>query len=309
MTGLSIVVPVYKSGPGLRELHTRIVAALDSLTADWELILIDDASNDGTFSKMQDLRNLDPRVKTIRFAKNMGQHHATLCGLQKSKGNVVVTIDDDLQHRPEDIPKLLHKLEEGFDLVIGKISNTKKHHGLRNFGSRLVQKMTERVVGKPPHLGLTSFRAMSRRAADSIATYRGTQTYLPALMFGSVPPDLIANVDIEHAERAYGSSNYTPAKLIGLASFLLINHSYIPLRAVTAWGIMLSIASFLYALWILAHALIFGSSAIGWPSLAVLVAFLSGNILLCMGILGEYIGRLVEESAHSRQFPILEDES
>jgi len=308
MKQLSVVIPVYKSGSGLLELYRRLSAALNVMEADWEIILIDDASNDGTFAHMLDIRKMDRRVKALRFARNMGQHHATLCGLKKSKGDIVVTLDDDLQHRPEDIIRLIKKVEEGFDLVIGSISNSKKHNGLRNLGSRIVQRLAERIVGKPPNLSLTSFRAMSRRAADAVASYTGTQTYLPALMFGSIPADRIANVNIEHEARAYGSSNYTLRRLVKLASFLLINHSYIPLRAVTIWGFILSAASFLYALWIFAHALIFGSAATGWSSLAVIVSFLSGNILLCVGILGEYIGRLVEENANSRQFPILEDE-
>jgi hypothetical protein len=126
-------------------------------------------------------------------------------------------------------------------------------------------------------------------------------------MLNAVPPDRIANVTVAHCERAQGRSTYTLAKLIKLASYLLVNHSYLPLRFVTGWGFLLSALSLLYAAWVLVKALLFGFVVSGWPSLAILIAFLSGNILMCMGILGEYVGRLVEENSRARQFPIFEE--
>jgi len=280
---------------------------LDDISENWEIILVDDASNDDTFARMLSLREKDARVKLVRFARNMGQHHATLCGLQRASGDIVYTLDDDLQTPPEEMPKLLSAINKGYDLVIGRIGGDKKHSTARNFASNLVQWLVTLILGKPKSLALTSFRCMTRRALVGISSFSGAHPYMPALMLNAVPVDRITNVTVAHEHSARGGSTYTLSKLVKLASYLLINHSYLPLRFVTAWGFLLSALSLLFAVWVLLKALFFGSEVSGWPSLAIMVAFLSGNILMCMGILGEYVGRLVEENSRARQFPIFEE--
>jgi hypothetical protein len=173
--------------------------------------------------------------------------------------------------------------------------------------SGLVQRLIERILGKPRDLSLSSYRCMSRRAARGISAYSGAQAYLPALMFGAVPLDRICNIDVSHHARADGKSQYTLRKLLKLSSYLVVNHSSLPLRFVTAWGIVLSVASLAYALYIVVGVLLNGSSVTGWPTLVVLVSFMSGNILMCIGILGEYVGRMVSESARSGQSPVFEE--
>ena len=304
---ISVVVPTYRSKDSLPELRRRLGAALDAITPDWEVILVDDASNDGTYAVMETLHEADPRFRLIRFARNRGQHQATLCGLQRASGRYVVTLDDDLQNPPEEIPRFLAKLEEGYDLVIGRIEGSKAHSGARNLASWLVQVFVGAVLGKPKDLQLTAYRAMTRRAAVQIASYAGTHAYLPALMLSSVPPDRIVNLPVEHHDRMAGESTYTLRKLVKLFSYLLINHSYIPLRLVTGVGFLLCLASFAYGTYVAAVAT-FGSSGVpGFASLAVLVSFLSGATLLGMGVIGEYVGRLVEEGSRSQQFPVFEE--
>jgi undecaprenyl-phosphate 4-deoxy-4-formamido-L-arabinose transferase len=148
---------------------------------------------------------------------------------------------------------------------------------------------------------------MSRRVVRSISAYSGAQAYLPALMLGAVPADRICNLDVSHHPRMDGRSQYTLRKLLKLSSYLVINHSSIPLRFVTAWGIFLSAASLAYAAYVFVDVLLNGSAVTGWPTLAVLVSFMSGNILMCMGILGEYVGRIVSENARSGQSPVFEE--
>jgi len=304
---VSVVVPVYRSGGTLRDLYARVSKTLDAIASRWEMILVDDASNDGTFEVMLGLHRNDPRVKLVRFARNMGQHQATLCGLQRATGQFVFTLDDDLQNQPEEMPRFIEKLNEGYDLVIGKIVTSKKHSAPRNLASRIVQQLVSRILGKPKGISMSSYRCMTQRAAHSMGSFKGAHAYLAALIFATVPGDRIANVDVSHDTRADGRrSTYTLSKLIKLASYLLINHSYLPLRIMTVWGLTLSLASLGYAGWIIARVLVFGSAISGWPSLAVLISFLCGNILLFMGILGEYIGRLVEEHSRPQQFPIFE---
>jgi glycosyltransferase involved in cell wall biosynthesis len=305
---ISVVVPVFRSAATLATLYQRLAVALDECASDWEIILVDDASDDGSFQAMQALRAADPRVKLVRFARNSGQHAATLCGMKRARGDYVFTIDDDLQLQPEEMSKFIDKIESGYDLAIGRIVGAKRHSWLRNLGSASVQWMIERIIGKPSRIALSSYRCMTRRAVDRIGAYTGAHPYLPALMFGSVPHDRIANVDIVHVPRAVGRSTYSLRKLVKLASYLLINHSYLPLRLFTAWGLVLSALSVAYAGYVAVDVLVHGSPLRGWPSLVVLVSFLAGNILLYLGVIGEYIGRLVEEASRPRQFPVFEEE-
>lgn len=300
---ISVVVPVYMNERGLREFYKRVKTVLESMGRSWEIVMVDDGSKDGSYGVMQELRNGDKRVKIIQFGHNHGQHHAILCGLQHSAGDIVITLDDDLQNPPEEIPRFVDMVRQGHDVVIGRIADKKKHTWFRNFGSRSIQAMTSIILGKPKNLSFSSYRAMSRQAVDAISTYKGVHPYLPALILNSVPTASMTNIDVRHDVRFQGRSTYSLRKLIKLASYLLINHSYIPLRFMIIWGICLSFGSLVYALYIIGIVLLRGSHGVlGWSSMAVLVSFLSGNILLALGILGEYIGRLVQESATNLQF-------
>jgi polyisoprenyl-phosphate glycosyltransferase len=305
---ISVVVPVYRSAPLLPSLVERLTAALDKEGRSWEIVLVDDASPDGSYGVLQQLRARDARLRIVQFARNQGQQHATLCGLNYARGAEIVTIDDDLQSSPEEIAALLAKLREGYFAVLGRIRN-KRHGWWRNAGSRVHQYLAEKIIDKPPGLYLSSFRALSREAVDRLVRYKGAHPHISALLLKSVPASAITNEDVSHAPRALGGSTYTLRKLVKFASFLLINHSYIPLRFMTAWGFVLSLLSLLFAAWVIARALFFGHAPTGWPSLSVLIAFLSGNILMALGIVGEYLGRLVEENSVTEQFAIHREEA
>ena len=304
---ISIVVPVFRSSPLLPSLVQRLKRAVDAEGRPWEIILIDDASPDESFAVMRQLRTGDQRVRIVQFARNHGQQHATLCGLNYARGAEVVTIDDDLQNSPEEITALLAKLREGYAAVIGRITD-KRHGWWRNLGSRANQYLAGRILGKPRNLYLSSFRALSRQAVDRIIRYKGAHPHISALLLKSVPAAAIVNVDVSHAPRTVGASTYSLRKLVKTASFLLINHSYIPLRFMIGWGLVLSFLSLLFAVFVVVTVLFFGQSLPGWPSLSVLIAFLSGNILMALGILGEYLGRLVEEYSIADQFAIHREE-
>jgi undecaprenyl-phosphate 4-deoxy-4-formamido-L-arabinose transferase len=304
---ISVIVPVFRSAPLLELLTRRLRSALDSEGRPWEIIMVDDASPDESYAVMQGLRATDPRVRIVQLARNHGQQHAVLCGLNYARGGEVVTIDDDLQNPPEEIGPLLAKLREGYCAVIGRIVD-KRHGWWRNVGSRANQYFSRRIIGKPPGLYLSSFRALSRQAVDRIVRYKGAHPHISALLLKSVPPSAIVNVNVRHDARTVGGSSYSVRKLLKTASFLLINHSYIPLRFMTAWGFVLSVLSLMFAAWVVVRVLFLGGAVQGWPSLAVLVAFLSGNILMALGIVGEYLGRLVEEFSVSEQFAIHREE-
>lgn len=304
---ISVVVPVFRSAPLLPALAERLKAVLDAQGRAWEIIMVDDASPDDSYAVMQRLRAADARVRIIQLARNHGQQHATLCGLNYARGAEVVTIDDDLQNPPEEIAALLARLREGHPAVIGRITD-KRHGWWRNAGSRANQYLAQSIIGKPPGLYLSSFRALSRGAVDRLVRYKGAHPHISALLLKSVPPGAIVNVDVRHDARPLGASSYSLRKLVKTASFLLVNHSYIPLRFMTGWGFLLSLLSLLFAAWVVWRVVFFGHAVQGWPSLAVLVAFLSGNILMALGIVGEYLGRLVEEFSVSEQFAIHREE-
>jgi polyisoprenyl-phosphate glycosyltransferase len=305
---ISVVVPVYRSAQLLPALAARLKAALDAQGGSaWEIVMVDDASPDDSYEVMRRLRAADPRVRIVQLARNHGQQHATLCGLNYARGDEVVTIDDDLQNPPEEIAALLARLREGHAAVIGRITD-KRHGWWRNIGSRAHQYFAERIIGKPPGLYLSSFRALSRAAVERLVRYKGAHPHISALLLKSLPPAAIVNVDVRHDPRAIGTSTYSLRKLLKTASFLLINHSYIPLRFMTGWGFILSLLSLGFAALVVVQVLFFGAAVQGWPSLAVLVAFLSGNMLMALGIVGEYLGRLVEEFSASEQFAVHREE-
>lgn len=305
---ISVVVPVYRSGKSLSVFYERCSRQLESIASDWEIILVDDASPDDSWAVACALHEKDNRVKAIRLAHNRGQQHATLCGLGYASKNYIVTIDDDLQCFPEDMPSFIQALSEGKDVVIGRIArNDKQHHWVRNIGSRLNQRLAGKILGKPQDLALSSYRAMTKRVVERLVSYKGAHPHIAALLFKSVPLTAISNVDIRHAAREDGgSTSYSFSKLIKTLSYLLINHSYLPLRCMVAWGVTVSLASLAFAFWVLIRGLYTGP-AHGWTSLAVLVSFLSGNILLALGVVGEYLGRLVEESSNISQFSVFDE--
>ncbi len=304
---ISVVVPVYRSAALLPHLAQRLKTVLEAQGRPWEIIMVDDASPDGSYAVMRELRAQDARVRIVQLARNQGQQHATLCGLNYARGDEVVTIDDDLQNPPEEIAPLLARLREGHAAVIGRIID-KRHGWWRNAGSRVHQALAERIIGKPRGLYLSSFRALSRAAVERLVRYKGAHPHISALLLKSVPAAAVVNLDVRHDARRIGTSSYSLRKLVKTASFLLINHSYIPLRFMVAWGFFLSALSLLFAAWVVVRVLFFADSVQGWPSLAVLVAFLSGNILMALGVVGEYLGRLVEEFSVSEQFSIHREE-
>jgi hypothetical protein len=220
-----------------------------------------------------------------------------------------MTIDDDLQCFPEDIPLFIEKLFDGNRVVIGKISaNEKKHNWVRNLTSFVNQYLAGKIIGKPKAIRLSSFRAMTLEVAKKLVNYKGAHPHIAAMIFNLVPHSLICNVNIRHAQRVDGkSSTYSLSKLVKTLSYLVINHSYMPLRFMVGWGIAISLLSMTYAMWVAGRTLIGDHSVPGWTSLAVLVSFLSGNILFALGILGEYIGRLVEEASNIEQFSVFEE--
>lgn len=309
MSSITVVVPVFNSKRSLRDFYKRCSDVLNTISSDWEIVMVDDASSDESWMVLGEIRELDQRVRAIRLAHNHGQQHATLCGLGYAKKDYVITIDDDLQCFPEDIPLFIDQLKAGKEAIIGRIARDGKQHSWwRNFASGINQQFAGKIIGKPKDLSLSSYRAMTKRVAERLVAYKGAHPHIAALLFKSVPVSCIGNVDIRHATRGDGgATSYSLPKLVKTFSYLLINHSYLPLRFMIGWGVAISLVSLAFALWVMLQGIFFGYATSGWASLAVLISFLSGNILLALGVVGEYLGRLVEEASSITQFSVFEE--
>ena len=225
---LSIVIPVYNSSSSLEELYERLSAVLALPGETWEIIMVDDNSSDNSFNIIKSLRERDRRVKFIKFSKNHGQHSALLCGLKHAEGKYVITMDDDLQHPPEEIPGLLKKIDEGYEVVIGNYES-KKHSFFRNIGTFAVNLLISSLSGKALNLQVTNFKCFLREAIMPVIEYKGRFFYFSMLLFSSIPPESAVNCQVKHMPRKYGSSGYDFLKLLKLFLFILIYHSPLPL--------------------------------------------------------------------------------
>jgi len=286
----SVVIPVYNSSKTLEELYERLKRVLESLSGSWEIIMVDDRSSDNSYEIIRVLRERDKRVKIIRFLRNLGQHSATFCGLKHSKGDCIITIDDDLQHPPEEIPRMLEKLREGYEVVIGKYE-TKKHSPFRNTGSFFVNFLISILTGKPYNLSITNFKVFSRKAADAVISFKGKYFYLSMVLFLSISPSSAVNLEVSHEKRKEGTSGYTLWKLIKLVSVILIYHS--PFSAVCIiFGILFIIT---------AGILIFLFKEY---NLSVFLFIFFGIIMAGIGASGKYLEYLSLNYAGAGQFDI-----
>ncbi|MDD4776004.1 MAG: glycosyltransferase family 2 protein [Syntrophomonas sp.] len=234
---ISVVVPVFNSGKSLAELYARLVPVLDRCGDSWEIIMVDDASRDDSYSVMESTHQSDPRVKLIRLAHNAGQHNATLCGLRHSQGGYIVTIDDDLQHPPEEIPVLLEKIQSGYDVVFG-IPREKHHQVYRNWGSRLIDNLVNAIFPRAAGIRRSSFRIMTRELLDRMLAQVRTPVYMAALILTHARRP--GEVEVKHQPRQYGRSNYNIGKTLLMTRNLLINYSCLPWKWVALlWGLWL----------------------------------------------------------------------
>ncbi len=286
---VSIVVPVFRSEVTLRALFDRIARAMEATAGGWEIVFVDDASPDGSWPILESLQRAHPdHVVAIRLARNFGQHNAIMCGFREVRGDVVITMDDDLQNPPEEIPKLVRALENSdLDLVYGRYG-TKKHRPWRNGGSWMVNAFYRRVFGN--RVTVTSFRAIRRETVANILAYDLNFTFIDGLLAWNT--QRIGEVDVEHHERAVGRSGYTLARLATLSFNLFTNFSLLPLQVVSAMGLALAGSGFLVGLWYLIAFFRHQITVPGYASTITAILILGGAQLVALGIIGEYLGRL-----------------
>jgi polyisoprenyl-phosphate glycosyltransferase len=298
---LSIVIPVYKSENVVRKTVEQILAITRELDFESEIVLVDDGSPDRSWNVIQALAEENKEVKSIKLVKNYGQHTAVLCGIEHSTGKYIITMDDDLQNPPEEIPRLLAKIEEGYDLVFAKFRQ-KKHASYRRLGSKVVGYLNDTVFHKPKDIVLSNFRIFRRELADRIVSYRVNEPYIPGLLL--MHAGSIANVETEHHERQIGESNYTFGKILKLVSRLLFNYSSAPLKLLSIIGGLIALLSFLFGIYVILNQIFSGSEVQGWTTLVVLLSFLNGFVILMLGVLGEYVVRLTKTMSYERSYHV-----
>lgn len=288
---ISIVIPVYNS-PVLEELVTRIDRVFAGRAERHEILFVDDFSpNPEVWRTLERLSASHPSVRAIQLTRNFGQHAATLCGLREALGDLVVTMDDDLEHSPEEMPKLL-ALEDQ-DVVVAQFRS--KQHGLGTRVSSRMKGWFDRVLlGKPKHIQLTSYRVLSRVVVDGMLTIRTAHPFIPALILHVTKR--IAGVELEHGRRAQGRSSYTLAKRLRLFTDLIIHNSSVVLRLVGQVGLALSLVSVLMAGYIVYRKLAHSIGVVGWASLLTAQLLIGGLLLFSVGVVGEYLVRIIESS-------------
>lgn len=291
MKKVSIVIGLYNSERTIEAVLKEIDDAFaQSEEYIYEVILVDDHSPDGVYSLVKGLAEQNQRIKLVHLAKNAGQTNAVIEGYRYATGDFVVEMDDDLQMPAREILRMLQVLEDGdYDVVFAKYPD-QKESVFRLFGSRVNNKMTEIMLGKPKHIRVNSFFVMRRFIKDGIVLYSNNYPYLYGIIFALTKN--VANVDVEHRARTNGKSNYTFRKLLGLWMNGFLNYSVQPLRLATYLGVGITGVSFLVAVALVIQRLIAPPRALGWTSLMVVILFFSGVQLLSIGLLGEYIGRL-----------------
>ena len=286
---LSIVVPVYRSEKNLPALVERIDSALVGKVANLELILVNDGSPDGSWGVVEELARKYAWIRGICLMRNYGQHNALLCGIRAAKNEIVVTMDDDLQHPPEEVPALIAKLSEGYDVVYGV--PMKEAHGLvRNSLSVFTKWALSVATGVKVARNLSAFRAMRRDLRDAFASFHAPNLLLDVLL--SWGTTRFATVPVERCARREGTSNYNFLRLLNQAVLLLVGFSTAPLRIANVIGLLATIFGFLIFVYAVGRYLVLGTSVPGFTFLASIISIFAGIQLFVLGMIGEYMARI-----------------
>ncbi len=286
---LSVIIPVYRSQATLPELHRRLVAALEPVVSAFEIILVEDCGGDDSWRVIRELAARDPRVHGIKLARNFGQHNALLCGIRAAKGDLIVTIDDDLQNPPEEIPKLLARLSDNVDVVYGSPAN-ETHGFFRNQASRITKLALQSSMGVESASKVSAFRVFRTRLRDTFEAYRSPTVNIDVLLTWGTTR--FSSVDVRQDERLVGDSGYSLKKLINHAINMMTGFSVLPLQIASLLGIAFGFVGLLVLLYVVGRYLIEGSPVPGFPFLASIIAIFSGVQLFALGVFGEYLARM-----------------
>lgn len=290
---ISVVVPVYKAETCLDELYRRLAQALQTISPNFEIVLVEDCGGDRSWEVIERLAKQDARVKGIQFSRNFGQHYGITAGLDHCNGDWVVVMDCDLQDQPEEIPRLYAKAQEGYDIVLAR-RGQRQDPLLKRFTSWAFYKLFSYLADIDYDSETGNFRIMSRKVVESFRKMREQLRFFGGLVQWLGFPT--ASIQVEHAERHEGQSSYTFAKLWKLATETIIAYSDKPLRLAVRSGFTMAFFAFCYGIYALVRAVFYAVPIMGWSSLIVSLYFIGGIIIAILGILGIYLGKTFDES-------------
>jgi undecaprenyl-phosphate 4-deoxy-4-formamido-L-arabinose transferase len=301
---LSIVIPVFNEERNLPDLHQRLSRTLKDVDRPYEILFVDDGSTDGSADVLRALRAQDPMARVIRFNRNYGQHAAILAGLERARGDVVVTLDADLQNPPEEIPRLLAVSDTGVE-VVGGLRASRHDPWLRRFGSWVMNRVTSAVVG----VGLRDYgcmlRAYRRPAVERILDAREASAFIPALAVSLAAS--VAEVPVMHAPRREGRSRYGLLRLSRLGFDLLTGFSLLPIQAVSVAGVLIAALGLSVAVVLGLRRLLVGPQIEEVSSLFAVLFFFAGLQILALGLIGEYVGRIYQEVRRRPRYVVSEE--
>jgi dolichol-phosphate mannosyltransferase len=290
---ISVVIPVYKAEDCLHELYTRLVSSLETISKDFEIIFVEDCGGDRSWDIILEFAKHDPRIKGIQFSRNFGQHYGITAGLDYCDGDWVVVMDCDLQDRPEEIPRLYSKAQEGFDVVLARRGRRKD-----SIFKRLISWIFYKVFSYLADINYDSqvgnFRIISRKVVKNFRLMREQLRFFGGLVHWMGFPT--ASIEVKHDRSLTGKTTYTFRKQFKLASEIIIAYSDKPLRLSIKLGFLISLLAFVYGTFIFLKALIYGSVVTGWSSLIVSLYFLGGIIIYNLGVIGIYLGKSFDET-------------
>lgn len=287
--GISVVIPVYRSQETLEELHRRLTDALERIGNTFEVIFVEDCGGDDSWDVINALAIRDNRVRGIRLSRNYGQHNALLCGIRAAQGDVIITIDDDLQNPPEEIAKLLLKLNEGYDVVYGHPIN-QTHGFLRNTASRITKLALKSIVGVELANKVSAFRAFRSNVRDAFIGYRSPNVNIEVLLTWGTTR--FSSVDVRQDARTIGESGYNFRRLVSHAINMTTGFSTLPLRIASVLGMLFALIGLVILCYVFIRYFMSNTVVPGFTFLASIIAIFSGVQLFCLGIIGEYLARI-----------------
>jgi undecaprenyl-phosphate 4-deoxy-4-formamido-L-arabinose transferase len=303
--GISVVVPVFNSQEMLPGLVERLGAVLSSLSWDYEVLLVSDGSRDGSWDTICSLASARDWIHGIQLMRNFGQHNALLCGIRAAVYSVIVTLDDDGQNPPEEIPKLVRKLREGHaDLVYG-VPEDQQHSLWRNLASKVTKLAMQSVLGAENARHISAFKAFHTRLRRAFSHYEGDSTSIDVLLGWGVSQ--VTSVRVHHDPRRSGRSNYTLPRLIAHTLNMITSFGVLPLKLASIVGFFFALFGLGVLLYVLARYLLEGSSLPGFPFLASIIAIFSGAQLFALGMMGEYLARIYSRSMRKPAYVIAQE--
>ena len=298
----SVIIPVYNGADTITQLTERLLKVLPDLFTEYEIILVDDCSPDDSWNVIKSLQTANPdTVRVIHLARNFGQHNATLCGIRAARYEICITMDDDLQHPPEQLPLLVEEYEKGYDVVYA-VPKKLPHSWWRNLGSKMTKIILGRIMGIPIR-EIGAWRVFRTSLRDAFADYRSPEVYIdPLLAWGTKN---FSHVYVEEDKREIGTSNYSFAKLVKASLLILTGYSTAPLRFASMLGFLFMLFGFAVLIYVLIVTFSLGSTP-GFPFLASIISIFAGVQLFTLGIIGEYLARVYDRASDRPPYVVRE---